>query len=171
MRLFLLLLLLYTSTIFAIEFGVDQFDEAILENAIPENQLHEDDGICYFLSKPFTGVKKAFHENGKLALAESFRNGLRDGFSYAWYDDGSKKQEFYYLQGQKHGLCYTWYKNGNMQMMANLVRGRFSGQFKAYDQDGYLHFEMYRVDDSLQEEQDEQRELIDGDGKESSRDF
>jgi antitoxin component YwqK of YwqJK toxin-antitoxin module len=153
---------------FAIEFGIDQFDEKLLEKAIAEKQLQETDGIVYYENKQFTGVKKAFHHNGMLALAESYKNGLQDGFSFTWYENGSKKQEFYYLKGQKHGLCYTWYQNGNMQMMANLVRGKFSGQFKAFDQDGYLHFEMFRIDDSLQDVHDEQREVIDGDGKEST---
>ena len=170
MKFIIVFLLLSVVTIFASEFGIDEFDMELLEDAVFEKQLHEKEGKMYFLSQPFTGVVKATYEDDTLALAESYHNGLKEGFSYAWYENGNKKQEFYYLKGQKHVLCYTWYRNGNMQMMANLIRGKFSGQFKAFDQDGYLHFEMFRTDDSLEESFIEERDRIDGDGKENTSD-
>ena len=100
-------------------------------------------------------------------IIEKYKTGLKDGFSFSWYENGQIRQEFYYLKGNKHGICQTWYKNGQKQMQGNFAYGRLNGTFKGWDEAGFLIFDLNYSDDTRRETSEIEEE-IDGDTKDNS---
>ena len=161
--------LLFTFFLSAQEIGIKHFDKNIIKDAVLEKELNGKDGIIFFNEQKFNGTAVKYYSNGTLALAEVYKNGIRNGFSYSWYENGSPKSEFYFLNDKKHGICITWYQNGQMQMLANHSYGKINGEFKAWDEEGTLVFEMFHVDDSQQDSYEQELQEQDGDSKGESR--
>ena len=62
---------------------------------------------------PFTGWIKDLNENGTLGELTRFVNGLEDGVSYTWHDNGQRESLAFYSEGQYIGEWIFWDREGN----------------------------------------------------------
>ena len=97
-----------------------------------------DDGLNYSegAKKPFTGLHKMYHDNGKLRLEAPFKKGEKDGLEKQWYDSGEKLLEVNYKNNKAEGLCTYYHKNGQKQVEGMYQDGKEEGLWSYYDEDG-----------------------------------
>jgi len=146
------------------------FDDSYLSenNAKPLSEVIFRDDKAFHDDILFTGITYEKFEKGKLKFIEKYKKGLKDGFSFSWYENDQIRQEFYYLEGNKHGICQTWYKNGQKQMQGNFAYGHLNGTFKGWDESGFLIFDMNYTSDARREASEIEEE-IDGDAKDNAK--
>ena len=55
---------------------------------VEDDQLITKDEVVYFNNELFTGISFKIWNNGKMQSERSFKDGLSNGFSRGWYDNG-----------------------------------------------------------------------------------
>src|SRR3954454_6768282 len=60
------------------------------------------------------GQRRVYDGNGKLLLAENYRNGQEDGEFIEYYPSGDKKSLITYVRGQQHGPSRRWANKGGL---------------------------------------------------------
>ncbi|MBB5035956.1 toxin-antitoxin system YwqK family antitoxin [Prosthecobacter dejongeii] len=69
----------------------------------------------YFLhDKPFTGLAKDKHKDGKPKGEYPFLEGRLHGVVKEWWDNGQLSTETHFDKGQRHGLNRYWSKKGKL---------------------------------------------------------
>ncbi len=86
--------------------------------------------------EPLTGWVKDLYGDGKLKALERYRNGLLDGSSTKWYQNGQRMCAGEYRAGQLHGVATTWHENGQKQGESHLVDGKLDGTLTRWDAQG-----------------------------------
>jgi len=76
-------------------------------------------GVVYFNNKPFTGTlysddDAVIPNDCECTIMEQYKNGLKDGWQYAFYPNGKKKYEGEYKNGKPVGLHVFYDKNGHI---------------------------------------------------------
>jgi len=95
--------------------------------------------------EPLTGWVKDLYDDGKLKALEQYRNGLLDGSSTKWYENGLRMCEGEFRAGQLHGIAATWHENGQKQGESHLVDGKLDGTLTVWDEQGRkIKQEQYR---------------------------
>jgi antitoxin component YwqK of YwqJK toxin-antitoxin module len=85
------------------------------------------DGILvrdYSSNEPLTGVVYFHFANGQLAYERQYKNGLLDGLSISYYENGAKSSVGNFLNDQLHGKVVAWDENGNLEFERNYLEGR-----------------------------------------------
>lgn len=55
------------------------------------------------------------YADGKLQIEENYKNGLKDGWSIKYYDDGHIENRKFYKNNKAQGTEYGYYKNGSLR--------------------------------------------------------
>ena len=76
----------------------------------------EIDGITQLEGKPdkYTGIIKRC-SNGKITRFKTFKDGVRDGLSMAWHENGQLFVIGQYKNGEKFGITKIWHENGQLK--------------------------------------------------------
>lgn len=119
-------------------------------------------GARVYQNIPFTGEMVSYHTSGKLASADQFVNGRRQGYSKKWFKDGvlgyqsnyesgvrdganrswwfngNPRSETFYINGKVEGVAWRWYRNGAKFKRFNYAAGKSVGMQKAWRKNGTL---------------------------------
>ena len=78
---------------------------------------------------------------GHLSYRERYHNGLKDGPSRKFYEDGSPSEELFWKNGKKHGSWKIWYPSGTLKMETTFSEDKIHGAFISYTPDGQREIE------------------------------
>lgn len=75
-------------------------------------EFAERDGVLYYRTEPFTGVRIETFPDGSSASETSYFQGLRDGASREYGTTGALRARWNYRAGKKDGLQEGWFLEG-----------------------------------------------------------
>ena len=119
------------------------------------------DNINYKLDTTHTLGKVEF-ENGLLRIYFIFnKNGLLDGNSIEYYEEGNIESIVPYKNNVVEGLVITYYENGNIKEEVNYKNDNMNGEAKSYDENGKLNGRtIFKDDIKLEEEVHKENEIL-----------
>ena len=82
---------------------------------IPEvayKDLKWNDDVFSLDGKPFTGIAREQHKNGKPKAEYPFKDGRLHGLVREWWENGQLSTETHFDMGQRHGSNRYWTKDG-----------------------------------------------------------
>jgi len=79
-----------------------------------------------------------FHPNGQPKIHKKFDQGVLNGESWCYYEDGKPWSLNTFLNGQYHGIYKTWYANGNLHQQGNYENGLTNGEWISYYENGAI---------------------------------
>jgi hypothetical protein len=95
------------------------------------------------------GVKKYYHNNGKIKSIVNYKNNKKVGVSNTFYNTGEKQYDIPYQDGKKHGKVIWYYKSGKVYRETDYKFGKKNGYQKKYWESGKLKSEMLYKDNML----------------------
>ncbi|MDZ4288159.1 MAG: hypothetical protein U0984_09380 [Prosthecobacter sp.] len=78
------------------------------------SQLEWKDEIYLMAGKPFTGIARDQHKDGKPKAVYPFKEGKLHGVVREWWENGQLSTETHFDNGQRHGLNRYWSKSGEL---------------------------------------------------------
>ena len=75
-------------------------------------------------NEPLTGIIYFHFANGQLAYEREYKNGLLDGLSISYHENGTKSSVGNFLKNQLHGKAAVWDQNGNLEAERNYHKGK-----------------------------------------------
>ena len=75
-------------------------------------------------NEPLSGIVYFHFANGQLAYEREYKNGLLDGLSISYHENGTKSSVGNFLKDQLHGKVAAWDQNGNLEFERNYHKGR-----------------------------------------------
>ncbi|WDD89342.1 toxin-antitoxin system YwqK family antitoxin [Fusobacterium nucleatum] len=117
--------------------------------------------INYILDTSHT-IKKVDFENGLLRTYFIFnKNGLLDGNSIEYYEEGNIESLVPYKNDVVESLVITYYENGNIKEEVNYKNNKMNGEAKSYDENGKLNGKtIFKDDVKLEEEVHKENEIL-----------
>jgi antitoxin component YwqK of YwqJK toxin-antitoxin module len=106
----------------------------VLRTDDPRLSLHQD--TLLLDGQPFTGSLIAFLPNGDTALFESRVQGVEDGPSLRWHDNGQPMEARFYEQGRKKGIHRGYWPNGKPRFEYHFKEGEHDGPMNEWYEDG-----------------------------------
>ncbi len=88
------------------------------------------------------GPNVAWHPNGALRFAGSYRDGRMDGPWRAWHENGNVRCERSYVDGRIDGTYREYHPNGAVAEESQHSLGVQTGIERGYDADGHLRWEI-----------------------------
>lgn len=85
-------------------------------------------GQRVYQNQAFTGEMVSYHGSKKLATADQFVNGRRQGYAKKWFADGMLGYESHYVSGVREGTTRSWWFNGNPRSETFFVNGKSEGE-------------------------------------------
>jgi len=77
-----------------------------------EVELTDEGKAATYKGKPYTGLVRNTHSNGKTAGEYPYTDGKMHGVMREWYDNGQQSAETNFDHGQRHGLNRYWDMKG-----------------------------------------------------------
>lgn len=140
--------------------GSDQSLNANMDKAHTELR----NGVMYLDGDVYTGHLYRMNKNGHDSLYSAFyRNGLQNGWTTKWFEDGSLMERRCFEKNIKTGVHTGFWPNGNKRFLYRFVNGFYEGtqsewfeSGKQYRRKNYLNGQ----EDGLQQEWTETGSLI-----------
>ncbi len=82
------------------------------------------------------GEYKLFYENGQLELKEVNEDGLTEGVSIRYDQNGNKLVELNYSKGKRNGICKIFYEDGQVQEEGEFVNNDLTCLSKRWHENG-----------------------------------
>jgi antitoxin component YwqK of YwqJK toxin-antitoxin module len=101
------------------------------------------DGYFYKNGMIYTGTYTEFWPNNKTKMIQHIQNGLADGITELFFEDGKINEQRSYLEGQKHGDWYIYNEQGVKISEANYRHNKKNGIWHVWNDNGILLYEMY----------------------------
>ena len=79
-----------------------------MERVESSSLRHDDDGRMLHLGQFFNGVALERWPNGQLAAEQSYVDGIEDGWSRGWHDNGVLRFVTFFRRGRVTGLHREW---------------------------------------------------------------
>ncbi|MCY7008128.1 phosphatidylinositol-4-phosphate 5-kinase [Fusobacterium simiae] len=107
-------------------------------------------------------IKKVEFENDLLKLYFVFdKNGLPNGDSIEYYEEGNIKSVIPFKHNIVEGLTISYYENGNIKEKVNYKNNKINGEAKSYDENGKLNGKtIFKDDIKLEEEVHKEDEIL-----------
>jgi antitoxin component YwqK of YwqJK toxin-antitoxin module len=67
----------------------------------------------------FNGLRKEFYDNGQIKIQSTWKNGIQEGKSYYYNNDGSLIRESDIINGDYYNECIEYNKNGKIKFINN----------------------------------------------------
>jgi antitoxin component YwqK of YwqJK toxin-antitoxin module len=105
--------------------------------------LVERDGVFYTndTNKPYTGPLFSLHGNGKKKEELSVKDGLKNGETTTWFENGTMG-EGTYKDGKLEGLWTGWYENGKKMSEQTYKNGKLEGLITGWYENGQKKHEL-----------------------------
>ena len=130
-------MLLCAVSVFSLVPGFSSY-QVVDESEISLNER----GERVYRGQLFSGETQTYFQNGKLASADQFEKGRRQGFSKKWFEDGVLAFESLYKSGLREGFVRSWWFNGNKRSETFFRRGKAEGVGWRWYRNGKL-FKQY----------------------------
>ena len=91
----------------------------------------------YYVNGVLNGQSKSFNENGSLYSNSSYLNGKNNGLYESYNKDGSLSSQSYYIDGVNISFR-SWYDNGIKRRETNYNNGEVNGKSISYYESGKL---------------------------------
>lgn len=88
------------------------------------------------------GRSLTFFENGTPATESNWAYGLKNGVSRSFYLSGKKQAETMFQQGKRQGLSQVYYESGQSQISGQYVNDQSDGAWKFMDENGKVKYEL-----------------------------
>ncbi len=75
----------------------------------------------------------------KITATDSYKNGLKNGLSIMYYEDGKITEKQSYINGVKEGISEQYFPNSNLKQSLIYKNGRPEGEYKSYYVNGALY--------------------------------
>ena len=114
---------------------------------------------------PYTG-KMFGYLNEKKIMERSFKDGMVDGITTTWHENGQKESEVNYKEDMKDGLMVRWYENGQKESETEYDLHIVNGPSTEWHENGQKRKELvyYQGFTESWKEWNNQGELIDEGG-------
>lgn len=87
----------------------------------------------------FNGTCKVIYEKSETTkLESSYTDGILNGETTLYREDGSPYRKGHYAFGENEGLWEGWFKNGKKEFEINYKNGKLNGEYIAYYQNGAI---------------------------------
>lgn len=83
-----------------------------------------------------------YHMNGKTKEKTMYKNGLRDGSSEQWYDNGEKRSVYTYKADKENGAYEQYGYSGYLKESGTMTNGVLTGVGKVYHENDQVMYEM-----------------------------
>lgn len=148
------LLLLVFATILCCKEKNDKtnISEQSIENTYDAEDVVMVDGVVYF-KRDMTKVSGIIHGSHSYMIpSESYRveNGIRNGFSNSWDEQGQKRFEGNYKEGKQDGIWRFWWPNGQLKAESIYENDMLNGKKRTWDRYGNLTSEEQWVNNNVQ---------------------
>ena len=77
-------------------------------------ELKWQDDVYFLDGKPYNGIARDQHKNGKPKGEYTFKEGRLHGVVREWWENGQLSAETHFENGLRHGLNRYWSKKGNL---------------------------------------------------------
>jgi len=119
-------------------------DDPVIE--IPRIEIEKSDpllstnqqGLMYYKDQPFSGFVFVKHPNSILKSKNGYFDGMHEGKSLTYFDNGKLASERSYKSGKKHGVHKGWYLDGQLRFEYIFINGKSEGNHKVWYEDGSL---------------------------------
>jgi len=88
------------------------------------------------------GRSLTFFEDGVPATESNWINGFLNGVSRSFYSSGKKKTETMFQNGKNQGLNLVYYESGQLQINGQYIAGQCDGTWKFMDENGKIKYEL-----------------------------
>lgn len=94
----------------------------------------------YDANGKLTGQWVERKKDGKITSDQTYKDGILDGATKTYYNDGTVERITMYANGDKHGLTTEYYfgTNGQIKSEINFVKGVQQGAYKRYYDSGQI---------------------------------
>ena len=84
------------------------------------------------------GESREYYEEGNIKSISHFKNDIPDGVFISYYQNGNIENKYAYVNGQANGECFSYYENGKLEERYFLKNGEIDGEAFAYYPSGKL---------------------------------
>ena len=84
------------------------------------------------------GESREYYEEGDIKTISHFKNDIPDGVFISYYPNGNIENKYAYVNGQANGECFSYYENGKLEERYFLKNGEIDGEAFAYYPSGKL---------------------------------
>ena len=84
------------------------------------------------------GESREYYEEGDIKSISHFKNHIPDGVFISYYQNGNMEEKYAYVNGQANGECLSYYENGKLEERYFLKNGEIDGEAFAYYPSGKL---------------------------------
>jgi len=95
-----------------------------------------------FSNGVLNGISQTYFENGVAATEAHWSNGILEGVSRSFYPTGQKKTEIMYHQGKRNGLSLVYYESGQLEITGQYINDQSDGTWKFSDKSGVTKYEL-----------------------------
>lgn len=90
------------------------FSEETKTPTVAYKDLKWNDDVYFLDDKPFSGIARDSHKNGKPKAEYPFKEGRLHGLVREWWENGQLSTETHFDMGQRHGRNRYWMQNGQL---------------------------------------------------------
>jgi uncharacterized protein len=94
--------------------------------------------MVYYSNGMKNGLSRTYYENGKIQEEAYFKNNVKNGLAQ-WYNNSGKLMAIYnYNNGQFEGFQKTFYDNDSIQAVSGYSNNVLNGEYKEYYRNGKI---------------------------------
>ena len=106
------------------------------------------------------GESREYYEEGDIKSVSPFKNNVADGIFISYYQNGNIKEKHTYKNGNEEGEGLFYYENGQLEEKYFMKNGKLDGEAINYFEDGKIRNKaIYKDDIILEEEVHENNEI------------
>ena len=100
------------------------------------------------------GESRQYYEEGNIKSISPFKNNIADGVFISYYQNGNIKEKHTYKNGNEEGEGIFYYENGKLEEKYFMKNGKLDGEATAYFEDGKIKNKAIFKDGITLEEED-----------------
>lgn len=93
--------------------------------------------------------KRIYNANNILTEEYYEINGIKEGLSTHYCDDGTLHYTYNYVNGKKHGIHKVFYVNGNINVICSYIDDKIEGECIVYRSNGRIYKTQIYVNDEM----------------------
>ncbi|NJM14981.1 MAG: hypothetical protein HC896_06010 [Bacteroidales bacterium] len=110
---------------------------ACRQEVVTESDFTDDHFFINHEIKPYEGIcVTLFNKTETVKAKMFFKEGVMEGLTTTFYNNGSKQQEGNYKRGKFHGEWKKWYACGNLAYDITYANGMLNGKYVLYHRNG-----------------------------------
>ncbi len=108
-----------------------------------DNKLTQHQDTLFYNLQKFSGYLFQLYPSADTALVISFIDGVQEGITRKWYDNGQLAESRLYVQGKKEGVHQAWWQDGKPKFIFEVSDDAYTGELKEWYSTGQLAKEFH----------------------------